>query len=380
MSGPLPANRLPVDEAGRLAWLRLVRTPRIGPVSFLELMRVYPSAQAALDALPDLARKGGAKRPAQAASREAAEREMVAAEAAGAQMLMLGAAAYPRNLAAIDAPPPLLWSLGAPETASEAAVALVGARNASALGLKFTETLARDLGRAGHAVISGLARGVDAAAHRGALEGGTVAVLAGGVDNLWPPQNAELYAAIRERGAILSERPMGYEARAQDFPRRNRLVSGLAQGIVVTEGAERSGSLITARYAGEQGREVMAVPGSPLDPRCGGCNALIREGATLVRGVEDVLEALTRQRAGPLFGEPSDEDWHREAVEPDDTMRTEIAALLSLHPVHIDELARLSGASPGALALVLLELDLAGRLRREPGGMVALAPHDLGGH
>ncbi len=369
-----PPSRAPVDEAGRLAWLRLARSERIGPVTFAELMRRYESAAAALDALPDLAAKGGAKRRIRVADPSVVEKEYAAAMDAGAQMLALGAPDYPLNLSMLEAAPPLLWCLGDAGTARPETVGIVGARNASALGLKFTETLARDLGAAGHTVASGLARGVDAAAHRGALATGTVAVLAGGVDSLWPPQNAELYDEIREKGAILSERPMGYQGRAQDFPRRNRIVSGLSRGIIVAEGAERSGSLITARYAGEQGRDVMAVPGSPLDPRSGGCNLLIRDGATLVRGVADVLEALAHMRVEPRFSElDDDESWQAPLDAADDALRDAVTELLGLHPVPVDELIRRSGASAGLVALILLELDLAGRLRREPGGGVALS-------
>ena len=252
-------------------------------------------------------------------------------------------------------------------------MAIVGARNASALGLKFAEMLARDLGKAGWAVVSGLARGVDAAAHEGALESGTVAVLAGGVDVMWPPQNEALYREIIEKGVVLSERAMGHQGRAPDFPRRNRIVSGLALGAVVAEGAERSGSLITARFAGEQGREVMAAPGSPLDPRADGCNRLTREGATLVRGVDDVLEALTTIRREPRMAEPLF-DWADVQEDADDRTRAEIENALGVVPIEIDDLIRLTDAGPGMVSHVLLELDLAGRLRRDPGGKVALLP------
>lgn len=367
-----PANRAPVDEAGERDWLRLARSERVGPVTFAELMRRYPDAGAALAALPDLAARGGAKGRIRLADPERVTREYEAAKAAGARMLALGMAAYPRNLAQVEAAPPLLWCFGDPAVARPESVAIVGARNASALGLRFTETLARALGERGYAVVSGLARGVDAAAHRGALESGTVAVLAGGVDCLWPPQNADLYDAICRKGAVLSERPMGYEGRARDFPRRNRLVSGLGRGIIVAEGAERSGSLITARFAGEQGRDVMAVPGSPLDPRAGGCNLLIREGATLIRHADDVVEALSRLHDDSMMLEDDVEAWDAPMVENDAAMRESILELLGPHPTAIDDLVRLSGASAGMVSLVLLELDLAGRLSREAGGVVAL--------
>ena len=368
-----PADRAPTDEAGERDWLRLARSERVGPVTFAELMRRYPNARAALDALPALAARGGSRRALRLADAQAVAREYDAAREAGARMLALGGPDYPLNLAMAEAAPPLLWCLGNPTMARPEAVAIVGARNASALALKLTETLARDLGAKGYTVVSGMARGIDAAAHRGALETGTVAVLAGGVDRPWPPQNAALYDAIRDKGAVLSERPMGYEGRARDFPRRNRLVSGLARGIVVAEGAERSGSLITARFAGEQGREVMAVPGSPLDPRAGGCNLLIREGATLVRHAADVLEGLSRLNADAHLLEPADDPWDAPATEDDAALRATVLELLGPHPVPVDEIVRRSGASAGFVSLVLLELDLAGRLHREPGGSVVLA-------
>jgi len=367
-----PANRAPTDEAGERDWLRLARSERVGPVTFAELMRRYAGAGEALAALPDLAARGGAKNRIRIAEEGIVAREYDAAMASGARMLALGSAAYPLNLAMVEAAPPLLWCLGDPDAARPESVAIVGARNASALGLRFTETLARALGAKGYSVISGLARGVDAAAHKGSLDTGTVAVLAGGVDCPWPPQNADLYDAIVKKGAVLSERPMGYNGRARDFPRRNRLVSGLGRGIVVAEGAERSGSLITARYAGEQGRDVMAVPGSPLDPRAGGCNLLIREGAILVRHAEDVLEALSHLHDQPVMYEAEDDTWDMPPVEADAALRRIVMELLGPHPTAIDEIVRLSGASAGFVSLVLLELDLAGRLSREPGGKVVL--------
>lgn len=365
-------KRIPVNDAGRFAWLRLTRSANVGPVTFASLMNRYESATAALDAIPDLAKKGGAKR-VRLAEPALIEKELEAAAAIGAQMLMLGASNYPHNLAVMGSAPPVLWALGVPETATPQSASIVGARNASALGLKFAETLAADLGRAGWTVTSGLARGIDAAAHRGALATGTVAVLAGGVDVMWPPQNEALYREIIEKGVVFSERAMGHQGRAPDFPRRNRIVSGLSLGIVVAEGAERSGSLITARFAGEQGREVMAAPGSPLDPRAGGCNRLIREGATLVRGIEDVLEAMSSLTLSTRVAEPLFE-WADAQGEADDALRNDIRELLGVVPIDTDELIRMTDAPPGLVAHVLLELDLAGRLRREPGGKVALLP------
>jgi len=365
-------NRIPVNDAGRFAWLRLARSANVGPVTFAALMKRYDSASAALDAIPELARNGGAKR-LRLADIAKVEQELDAAASVGAHMLMLGADHYPANLATTGSAPPVLWALGDPKTAKPQSVGIVGARNSSALGLKFAETLAASLGKADWAVISGLARGIDAAAHRGAIETGTVAVLAGGVDVMWPPQNEALYREIIDKGTVISERAMGHQGRAPDFPRRNRIVSGLSLGIVVAEGAERSGSLITARFAGEQGREVMAAPGSPLDPRAGGCNRLIREGATLVRGIEDVLEALSTLSQTPRLAEPLFE-WADAQGEADDALRHDIRGLLGVVPIDTDELIRLTDAPPGLVAHVLLELDLAGRLRREPGGKVALLP------
>ena len=367
-----PADRVPQYEAGRIAWLRLARSAQVGPVTVIELMRRYPSAPACLEALPALAAKGGGKSRVRIAAIEAVRQEYEAGQAAGARLLMLGAPDYPHNLSLLEAPPPVLWCLGEPGVAKPETVGIVGARNASALALRFTEALARDLGARGYAVASGLARGIDAAAHRGALETGTVAVLAGGVDRLWPPQNADLYEAIIARGAILSERPMGYEGRARDFPRRNRIVSGLSRGVVVAEGAERSGSLITARYAGEQGRDVMAVPGSPMDARAGGCNALIRDGATLIRGIDDVVETMSHLSGQPALLERDQDAWDAPMPDEGEAMRRQIVDLMGVSPVPIDELVRRSGASTGFVSLVLLELDLAGRLRREPGSAVAL--------
>lgn len=372
MTTSFPVSRVPLNDAGRFDWLRLARSAHVGPVTFAALMNRYESARAALDAVPELAKNGGAKR-VRLADPTHVEQELEAAAKAGAQMLMLGADSYPLNLTATGSAPPVLWALGAPEIAQPQSVGIVGARNASALGLKFAEMLAADLGKAGWTTVSGLARGIDAAAHRGALQSGTVAVLAGGVDAMWPPQNEKLYHEIIERGVVLSERAMGHQGRAPDFPRRNRIVSGLSLGVVVAEGAERSGSLITARFAGEQGREVMAAPGSPLDPRASGCNRLIREGATLVRGIEDVLEALSSLSAQPRIAEPLFE-WASAQGDADEALRVEIHELLGVVPIEIDELIRMTDAPPGLVLHVLLELDLAGRLRRDPGGKVALMP------
>jgi DNA processing protein len=326
--------------AENLAWLRLSRSRNVGPATFRRLLSGYGSAARALEALPDLAGRGGAKRY-QVCSADQAAREIAAAEAAGAKLLRLDRAEYPSQLAAIPDPPPFLWAIGEVGLLNRAAVAIVGARNASALGLRLARALGRGLGEANMIVVSGLARGIDKAAHEAA------------------------------------EAPMGLEPQARHFPRRNRIIAGLSSAVVLIEAAERSGSLITARFALEQGREVMAAPGSPLDPRSGGCNAMIRQGAALVRSAEDVLEALETPRQFGLQ-EPAALPYQQNAWTPDEeaakSLRAEVERLLGGAPVEEDEIARLTGAPAGALAQTFLELELAGRLDRRAGGLIALAP------
>jgi DNA processing protein len=270
----------------------------------------------------------------------------------------------------IDDAPPLLGVRGNLEALMRPMIAIVGSRNASGAGLKFAQTLAHDLGQAGFVVISGLARGIDQAAHRASMAGGTVAVLAGGQDRIYPPEHEDLLFALLETGAAISEMPLGYVARAHDFPRRNRLISGASLGVVVIEAAHRSGSLITARMANEQGREVFAVPGSPIDPRAGGTNDLIKQGATLVTEAADIINAVQPIMARPLALEEPDDEYSE--AEPDTGERARIVALLGPTPVLLDDLIRLSGSSPATVRTVLLELELAGRLERHGGGMVSL--------
>jgi DNA processing protein len=367
-SAKIPPGALPRDEAGRLDWLRLTRSRRVGPATFIRLLRQYGSAGEALRALPGIAAEAG-MRDYSPASRAEAETEWQAARDAGARALLLGAADYPPLLATISDPPPLVWTLGDVGLGARPAVALVGARNASALGCRMAARLARDLGEMGYAIASGLARGIDAAAHKASLATGTIAVQAGGVDDIYPPENAALAAEIAAGGLRLSEMPMGQAPRPQHFPRRNRIVSGLALGLVVVEGALRSGSLITARAALDQGREVMAVPGSPLDPRAGGCNQLIREGATLVRSAEDVAEALGRfpasRRAAIAAPEP-------EPAEPGD-LAGRLLSLLGPSPIAEDALIRSIGLAPAPVLETLVELELEGRVARHPGGLVSAA-------
>jgi DNA processing protein len=366
----------------RLAWLRLIRSDRIGPVAFYQLVERFGSAGAALDALPDLARKAGNRRFRLCAA-DTAMAEIEASERAGARMIAAFEDSYPKLLAALDHPPPIIHVIGGGDNFNHPAVAMVGARNASALGRRFANELARDLGGSGVVVVSGLARGIDTAAHEGAIDTGTVAVLAGGVDQVWPPQNEGLYRRIAETGAIVSERPPGYTAKARDFPRRNRLISGLSLGTLVVEAAVRSGSLITARHALEQGREVFAVPGSPLDPRCRGCNMLIRDGAVLTESAEDVIQAIgpmvpvvDRPRRPQNQPVPSTEPAaveSRHDDEPDAGSRRLIDQLLGPSPVEIDELIRQAELTPAVVATILLELELAGRLQRHAGNKVSVS-------
>ncbi len=351
----------------RIARLRLARTDRIGPVSFLELLRREGSALQAIDRLPALSRRAGGA-PVQVASVEAAEAEIARGETLGAHWLVLGDPDYPPSLAALDAPPPVLWARGRADLLSAEGLAIVGARVASAAGQRFAQGLAVEAGAAGFVVVSGMARGVDAAAHLGSLPTGTVAVLGGGVDDVYPPDNAALYEQICESGCVASESPVGQRAQARDFPRRNRIIAGLSRAVVVVEAEKRSGSLITARLAAEQGREVLAVPGSPLDPRCQGSNDLIRQGAALCEGMTDVLRALESTRGlwepPSVFNSPSEDD----AGSPELVER--IMGLLGPTPTPRDDLVRASGAPAGAVMGVLLELSLTGQILLVEDGTV----------
>lgn len=390
-----------LSDAQRLDWLRLIRTEGIGPRNFRQLINRYGGAAAALDALPDLTQRRG--RPVTPPSRMQAEDEVAALARLGGVFLASGDAAYPTLLRAADAAPPLIALRGDPAILARPAVAIVGSRNASAAGGAFTDRLARALGEAGLVIVSGLARGIDARAHKASLATGTVAVMAGGHDKIYPANHAALAESILEAGgAVLAEMPMGWQPRAQDFPRRNRIVSGLSYGSVVVEAARRSGSLITARYALEQNREVFAVPGSPLDPRAEGTNALIRQGATLVTEAEHILEVIgpiiergpvpeaAPARKRPDFADQPDfweeldlegsaaappVEWMPEPEpepEPGDE-RTRILALLGPGPVATDELARAAACEVRMVQTILLELELDGRIERQGSGMVALA-------
>jgi DNA processing protein len=362
-----------ISEETKLDWLRLIRSDHVGPRTFRALVNHCGGARAALEALPDLARRGGATSSPRICPRENAERELAAMEALGVGLLAMGEQAYPQRLAMIDDAPPLLAVRGNMATLALPMVAIVGARNASAAGVRLAERLARELGEAGFAIVSGLARGIDAGAHRASLASGTVAVLAGGHDQIYPPEHAGLADAIRAQGVLVSEMPLGWQPRARDFPRRNRLISGLAAGVLIVEAAKRSGSLITARLALEQGREVFAVPGSPLDPRAEGSNDLLKQGATMVTQAGDVIDVL-RPILGHPIELPAEEPQSPCAPQPPpgSNERSRIVSLLGPTPVPIDDLIRLSGSSPAIVRTVLLELELAGRIERHGGGLVSL--------
>jgi DNA processing protein len=351
--------------------VRLLRTPGIGPVTYRQLIARFGTAAAALRAVPDLARRGGGKAPPLRSVSDA-EGEIAQVEKFGGKFISLGEGLYPRLLAELEDAPPLLIAKGNLDLLDRQAVALVGARNASAAACRFARGLAHDLGQHELVVVSGLARGIDSAAHDGAIETGTIGVIAGGIDIFYPPENEARQRALYDRGLVLAEMPPGTEPRARHFPYRNRIIAGMSSGTVVIEAAPRSGSLITARLAAEAGREVMAVPGSPLDPRAQGCNQLIRDGATLIQNAADVVEAIrpfeNRVHAASTPYEPAPEHLNGE-----DALGL-VEELLGPSPVQVDEIIRLSGASSGAVQMALLELDLAGRLDRHAGGKVSLRP------
>ncbi len=361
------------DEAERFARLRLARTARVGPVNFVRLMQRFGSAVRALDALPGLVQRNGGAFTPPAAGR--VERELDDGHTAGARLILMGDAGYPVLLAQADGAPPALWGLGPLKAIHSRAVAIVGARNASAAGQKLAGMLAHDLGEAGFLVVSGLARGIDARAHEASLKTGTLAVLGGGVDDIYPPDNAALYGQLRDHGLLLSESPVGYTAQARDFPRRNRIISGLTLGTVVVEAELRSGSLITARLAAEQNREVFAVPGSPLDARCRGCNDLLRQGANLCEGADDVIRVLDGQLGfsmpalSPQAFDPPPAAPAATRLAEDDIAATcrQLRAAITATPVSRDDLLRLSRA-PAAIALAALsELEIAGVIEVSDG-------------
>lgn len=368
-----------LTERQRIAWLRLIRSDNVGPATFRDLINHCGSAENALSMLPELSARGGAIRAIRIASVEEAERELETAHRHGAQFIGIGEPDYPPALRQIEGAPPLLAVKGDLSAATRPSVGVVGSRNASISGAKFAAMIARDCGRAGYTVTSGLARGIDTSAHRASLETGTIAVLAGGLDQPYPPENIPLLDEITEgAGLAVSEMPFGWEPRARDFPRRNRLISGISLGVVVVEAAERSGSLITARLATDFGRLVFAVPGSPLDPRCHGTNGLLKQGAIVTTGSADVIEALAPLSQLDLFNEPMVEEPKEtgEMLPPNDDDRAVIVSALGPTPVDVDDIIRHTGLATSSVYLVLLELDLAGRLHRHAGGMVSLAMED----
>ncbi len=354
------------------ARLQLARSENVGPVTYRALMQRFGSGERALEALPDLAKRGGG-RTITLYPKARADDEIAAIDKAGAHLLIVGTAPYPSLLAQTEDAPPVLIAKGHSVLFDKPGIGVVGARNASAAGIRLARELSAGLSARGYCIVSGLARGIDAAAHQASLEGGTIACVAGGIDVPYPPENEQLYADIGARGLILAEQPLGTVPQGRHFPRRNRIIAGLSHGVLIVEAAMKSGSLITANYATEQGREVMAVPGSPLDPRANGCNHLIRNGATLVQSVEDIVEALR-----PLHDGPRVAQWElpfaaaASVADPNDSERAQLHELLSATPTPIDELIRLTNASPASVQILLLELELAGRLVRHAGGRVAL--------
>jgi DNA processing protein len=379
---PAPLPQAPLDAAQRLACLRLIRSDNVGPVTFRELINHFGGAEPALAALPELSRRGG-RQAIRICPTAEAEAELEAADRIGARPLFTIEPGYPPALAAVDAPPPLLYVKGDAAHLTRPIVAIVGARNASAAGQKLARMFAARIGEAGFVIASGLARGIDRAAHEAALERGTIAVLAGGLDNVYPPEHAELQARIAERGCLIGENAPGFVPRAQDFPRRNRIVSGIALGVLIVEAARRSGTLITARTAGEQGREVFAVPGHPLDPRAEGTNRLLKSGATMATEPEDVIATLLPMVREAPFGvveaatapaAPSPDAGDR--ASPPEVGAQDLARLLAAlgpAPVDIDELARATGLAARALQIALIELALAGRIERHGHQLVSLA-------
>ncbi|KPF56178.1 DNA-processing protein DprA [Rhizobium sp. AAP116] len=382
-SGSARRKGIALTDRQRIAWLRLIRSDNVGPATFRDLINHFGSAETALEALPELSRRGGSTRSIRIATVGEAEREIETASRFGARFIGIGEPDYPAALRQIDAAPPLLAVKGDLDVATLPAVGIVGSRNASISGAKFAAMMAGEIGRAGYAIVSGLARGIDASAHRASLDTGTIAAMAGGLDQPYPPENVDLLDQICSgRGLAISEMPFGWEPRARDFPRRNRLIAGVALGVVVIEAAARSGSLITARLAGEFGRQVFAVPGSPLDPRCEGTNGLLKDGATVTTRPQDVLQALAPISELDLFSpneadEPADEPGERPlAPPPNDNERLVIVQALGPTPVEIDDIIRHTALPASSVYLVLLELDIAGRLERHAGGFVSLSMMD----
>ncbi|MBZ0216533.1 MAG: DNA-processing protein DprA [Fimbriimonadaceae bacterium] len=375
---PRPGRQLSADQ--KLSWLRLIRSENVGPATFRMLVNRYGTAHDALEALPELSARGGLRRRIKICSVADAEAEMRRAEKCGLIIVATGEPHYPVALAHIDGAPPLLFVRGRTDILTKPMVAIVGSRNCSAAGARIAAQFAEGLGAAGLVTVSGLARGIDGAAHKASLSGGTVAVLAGGADTVYPDEHVDLAAEISNTGALISERSVGYSPRGKDFPRRNRIISGISYGTIVVEAAKRSGTLITARFAGEQGRDVFAVPGSPLDPRSAGTNKLIKDGAQLVTEANDVVEALRAVLKNPdaltapmlLRENDYDSDFEHDDIAAD--ARDQVYTALGIAPVEIDEIIRHTGLPVGVVLMITVELELAGRLIHHPGQRVSLLP------
>ena len=374
---PAPLPTAVLDDCERLACLRLIRSDNVGPVTFRELINHYGGASRALAALPELQRRSGRGRALRICPADEAEAELEAADRVGARCVFTIEPGYPTALAAIEAPPPMLYIKGRAELLGRPCVAIVGSRQASAAGVKLARLFADALSDAGFVIVSGLARGIDAAAHEASLARGTVAVLAGGIDIVYPPEHLKLQERIGETGCLATEQPPGFVPRAKEFPRRNRLVSGMALGVTVIEAAKRSGTLVTARFAGEQGREVFAVPGHPLDPRAEGTNQLLKQGATIATDAQDILSVLA-----PMVSRPREsfrDEWDEGAAAPvagelgelGETERMRVLGVLGPHPVDIDEIVRATSLSARDVRIILMELDLSGEIERHGQQLVS---------
>jgi DNA processing protein len=373
---PSPMTQKNLDIKEKLAWLRLIRTDNIGPITFYRLLERFGSAEASLKALPDLAKRGGKMEGLKIFSADLAEKELAQIEKFGAKLIARGEPDYPELLAQIEDAPPLITVLGHAALLSKPSLGVVGARNASLAGRKIAEDFSRKTAAAGYVIVSGLARGIDTSAHMASIETGTVAVIAGGIDVIYPRENEKLYQQVAERGAIVAESPFGTEPLAKHFPRRNRLISGLSLGTLVVEAALKSGSLITARMTLEQNRELFAVPGSPLDPRAEGTNKLIQDGAHMALTADDIIRELKSLRLREV-NDPGDSPWKGEtgsdlSAEVNETLHVQLLEILSPTPVQIDEVIRASGAPASEVLATILELELAGRIERQPGNKVSL--------
>jgi DNA processing protein len=366
-------GQLSDDE--RLDWLRLSLSENVGPITFQQLISRFGTAAKAIEALPELSQRGGMRRGLKLYDAERASVDLARGRKFGARAIAICENDYPSLLREIPSAPPIIWVMGKSEIASRPALGIVGARNASAIGLRFTRNLAGQLAEAGFAIVSGLARGIDTAAHEATLQTGTIGVVAGGIDHFYPPENEKLQRAIAEHGLLICENPPGSIPKAEHFPRRNRIISGLASGTIIIEAAMRSGSLITARFANEQGREVFAVPGSPLDPRCEGTNRLIKDGAHMLTNIQDVLEHV---RGGRISQQQN--LWETPAIKiasATPALRERVISLLSPTPVDVDDIIRESGGPAQQVLGVVLELELSGQLVRQTGGRVSLTVGEM---